>query len=715
MNKGTAATVILLAGSLSGCGAATVKPAKLELNAAKVENGITSIAVENESGAPKTDVPVTFGQVFKNGDVPNGTRLKAIVAGKSIPIQVDRKATESDGSLRHAVVTVRVPKLSASGARIVTLATGGTRATGKPVSLGDLLATDFDARVVLKVGDRTLTADARDLLEQVHSGSGCKPWGRHCNLWLSGPVVSEWIVGGPLETKDGASPHLAAYFYVRAYAGDPIKRVRVNVAIENDWTWVKNPHNITYDARITVGDHVYSRKNITNYRQTRWHRVMWWGDPAGVYAKLDGNYLQESKAVSKYADVHPTDKFLDHVRQSVKPMGRGDQTKHMEAAGAQAGIGPLPRWTTAYVLSTDARAFHWMLANDSAAGSYNVFYRDQKTGRPVTILDYPYMTIFGTYRGTWNPHTHQHEAFPKCGGKCADPNRPNAAHEPSIGYVSYMATGDFYYLEQLQFWADWNAIRMNATYRHHKKGLLYKNQVRAQAWDLRTLGDAAFITPDDDPLKSYFVDMMHNNIAWYNKHFPDNPKANVLGAMTAGHPALHYGNFTSLAPWQDDFYTWSIGHLVELGFKDAEPLSRWKARFPVGRMIAPGYCYVYASAYTLKVRDSRHKPIYDSFREVYRNSVGKTVANLKCGSAAMAHHVRDHPPAGAMVGYPDSPTGYPANMQPALAAAVDSGIDGAARAWKLFRDSPVDPKYRNYANFAIVPRPDALADKRSQP
>lgn len=715
MDKKIWGTVAAFMFAVSGCAAMSpsAEPLRLTHQADQVKGGITAIAVVDESGEDRTNVPVTFGQIFKTGDVPAGAHLRAMLDGKAIPIQVDRKATNDDKSLRHAVVTVVVPKLDASATRLVTLSTGGDAVHGEPVTLDDLLATRFDARISLDVGGKTLTADARTLLEQARENDSCRPWGRQCNLWLSGPEVSAWIVAAPLQSEDGPSPHLAARFYVRAYAGDPIHRVRVDIAIENDWTWVPEPHNITYDATLTVGEHTFNKDNIKHYRQTRWHRVMWWGDKAAVYAKLDGRYLQASKAVSHYADVHPTDEFLDTVRQSVEPMDNGDQTEHMSAAGAQPGIGPLPRWTTAYVLSTDPRAFRWMLANDDAAGSYDIFYRDKKTGRPVTINDYPYMTLLGTHGSTRNPHTDEYESFPKCKGDCRDPYRPNAAHEPSIGYVSYMVTGDFYYLEQLQFWANWNVLQMNPEYRNHSEGLLKQNQVRAQAWDLRTLGDVAFITPDDAPLKSYFTTMLRSNLDWYNQRYTHNPEAQALGAITARPYAVHYGHHTSLAPWQDDFFTWAIGHLADLGFDGAEELLRWKAQFPVGRMVADGFCYVYGSSYTLAVRNGKAAPIFDSFKKVYLKSLSPKIENKECGGEAMARHLGHHYKPGDMYGYPWSPTGYPANMQPALAAAVDAGVPGAEKAWKLFTSTPTRPDYTNYANFAVVPRPNdaATSDK----
>ncbi|HKK05771.1 MAG TPA: hypothetical protein VKA50_07980, partial [Gammaproteobacteria bacterium] len=63
-----------------------------------------------------------------------------------------------------------------------------------------------------------------------------------------------------------------------------------------------------------------------------------------------------------------------------------------------------------------------------------------------------------------------------------------------------------------------------------------------------------------------------------------------------------------------------------------------------------------------------------------------------------------------MTGYPGSPTGYPSNLQPALAVAADSGIANAANAWSVFDGRTVKPgtdgtpDYNTDPQFAIVPR-----------
>lgn len=668
---------------------------------------IVSMHAVSLSAQTQDNVPVTFGEVFKQGDVPAGAVLKATLDGQTIPLQVDAKATNSDGSLRHAVLTVTVPELTGYATRTVDLSTGGVSNTAAPISLSDVLATDFDAEVDLNVGGTLYTAHARQFLQQAQADAACHPWGKECNLWLSGPLVSEWVVGGSIRSAAGPSPHLAVYFYVRAY-DRPVNAIRVNVVIENDWTYVPGPRNVTYDASIKLGSQVYSYPALTHIVQSRWHKILWWGNEPQVYAKLDGRYIESTGAVSQYADVHPSEDFLNSVTQSVDPMGHADQTVGMGATGAQAGIGPLPRWTTAYLLSMDRRAFNYMLANDDAAGHYGTLYRDKQTGRPTTVLDYPYITIVGSLGDSRDPDTGITYKVPDCGGDCSQPFKPDRAHQPSIGYLPYIVTGDFFYLEQMQFWVDWDEIWQNPSYRNHADGLLYSNQVRGQAWDLRSLANAAYISPDNDPLKSYFTNMLNNNIDWYNQRYVNNADADKLGFL--GHNSTPYSingvADVGMAPWMDDFFTWAMGHLVELGFTNALPMLRWKAKFPVALMTAPGYCWLMASAYALQVHDMAQGPYYTTFAQVYDNTF-PALSTMTCNSPTMrAAASSDGLQPNEMFGYAWSPTGYPANLQIALAAAVDAGVPNADEAWQLFMTRARQPDYSDYANFAIVPRSD---------
>ncbi len=181
-----------------------------------------------------------------------------------------------------------------------------------------------------------------------------------------------------------------------------------------------------------------------------------------------------------------------------------------------------------------------------------------------------------------------------------------------------------------------------------------------------------------------------------------------------------------MSPWQDDFFTWSVGHLTELGFTKAQPLLAWKAKFPVGRMTAPGYCWIDGSVYALAVRPTSSSPFYTTFSQAYQstmraddgtplvNSTGARYLDQACGSQAQASWrtqkdrddkaTRNAWAMGEMTGYATSPSGYPSNMQPALAVAARSGIPNAQNAWNIFMARPVKPDYSTEPQWAIVPR-----------
>jgi hypothetical protein len=293
-----------------------------------------------------------------------------------------------------------------------------------------------------------------------------------------------------------------------------------------------------------------------------------------------------------------------------EPMSIGVASAYMPQTGGRGDIGILPDWASIWLLTMDKRARDVTLGTADGAGSWSSHYRDRTTDKPVSLADFPYMTIAGHAGDTYNPVTKKQEMFPACAtGACSNPATHDPDHQPNLAYLPYMLTGDYYYLEELQFWAMWDAFYTNPGYRQNVKGLFYSEQVRGQAWSMRTLAEAAYITPDDDRLKAHFTSIVNNNLDWYNATYTNNAQANKLNVIVNGY-SLVYNNATGLAPWQDDFFTSAIGHANELGFTNAAPLLAWKAKFPVDRMTAPGACWIDGSIYALNVRASSTAPYY---------------------------------------------------------------------------------------------------------
>ncbi|RJG04344.1 hypothetical protein D3878_10180 [Noviherbaspirillum sedimenti] len=650
-------------------------------------------------------MPLTFGQVFVQGEVGSSESITGTLAdGTPLGLQIDAKASHADGSLRHAVISTVLPQLAAGQSQTIKLVkTAAYTATPSATALADLLNGGFDARVNLTIGGVAYSVSAKDLLQLPNP-----------TKWLVGPSVNEWLVSAPLKTAGGVvHPHLVARFAIRAYAG--INKAKVDVIVENGWAYEPNPQDFTYDVQVEVGGQtVYSNNALTHYHHARWRKSFWWGTAPLAHIKHNTAYLIASKAVPNYdQSITISETGLANLKMnfdaaSIEPMGNGIATPYMPTTGGRPEIGLIPGWGAMTVLSMDKRAKDVTLGMGDLSGSWPTHYRDKVTGRPISLADYPYMTLNGPSSDSFNPTANRNEALPGCTTVCNNPNVADTAHQPAFNYLPYLLTGEHYYLEELLFYTMWSVGGGHPVYRQLEQGLVASDQVRGQAWTLRNVVDAAYVLPDSDPMKAQFNAILAANLAWFNTTYTTNASANVFGALTNGY-AFSYNNETGIAPWQDDFFTSVIGHAAERNFSGAPALLAWKAKFPVGRMADAGFCWVMGSVYTFNMRPTNTSPFFTTYAQVYQATLSAALRATACGSAAMAQQIQLEDPgtpmiAGAMVGYPQSSMGFPANMQPALAYAKDSGIANAATAWSIFNQRQMKPDYSTDPQFAIVPR-----------
>jgi len=718
MLRQLARVLVVVAAAAMGGAPVVAAPAPAAAAAARP---ITSVRIEN-LGPAQADVPFTFGQVFAPGDVAKGDRLAARSAdGKLLRLQTDIKATHPDGSVRHAVVSGVLPRLAAGRTDTLALVKDGAAST--PDTTGERPPSSLDASVSVTLDGATYRATLKDAL------AAGRP-----QTWLDGPIVREWRVAAPFKNAAGAAhPLLEARFAVRWYP-DIEQQARVEVVVENMKTFQAGARNLDYDVQVEVGGRgVYARKGLRHYRHARWRQLAWW-DAAHAPAldvRPDSAYLVASRALPNYdLDIKPDERTLADLAAQLKPEKTGPMTigpvmGSMHASGGRGDIGPLPSWSVLYLLSGDQRARASMLAAAEGSGSWSIHLRDERTGYPLRV-DTPANRDVSTHM---NMAKRGPLPVPRCAGgndrdQCGTPFAHDTAHQPSLAYLPYLLSGDYYYLEELQFWAASNPLATAPENSGRGLGLVRWQQVRGQAWSLRTLGHAAYITPDAHPLKGYFTKQLDNNLAFYHAAYVvKNP--NRLGAYDAS--GANVPELERSAPWQDDFLTWSFGHLAELGFDKAVPILRWKARYAVGRMTAPGYCWTEGAAYSLAMRkgDGTRAPVVDSFAELYRLNFGGDTYRLDSGKRAGhpdGSRFIDQPCAsqdqadwltavskrtwtrGRMSGHATSVIGFPANMQPALAVAATSGIPDAARAWEVFEGRADKPDYRKGPQWAIVPR-----------
>jgi hypothetical protein len=681
---------------------------------------LTDLQVVDTSSSAQTNVPITFGQVFKVGELTTGTSVAGTgTVNGSIPLQVNVKATHGDGSVRHAIISAVLPNLGSGQTETISF-TNAAMGSVTAVTPATFLAANptFSARIDVTIGGVAYSADAVTLLGGTYT------------QWLSGPIVNEWIVTGPLRkvSDSTAHPHLEARFAIRSFAGS--SKTKVDVTVENNKTFTAGSQNFTYDSKIYVGGaEVDSITSLVHYHHARWHKSFWWGTAPQVHLKHNIDYLIATKAVPNYdRSVVPSSTAIANMVTNMVgktgPMKVGLALNYMPNTGGRIDIGPLPGWYALYLLSMDKDAKNVMLGIADGSGSWSMHYRDETDANnmPVRVDKTGTSANGANYRDL---STHDNAAsvgplpVPRCAAGsttlCVTPFVHDASHQPGLAYLPYLVTGDYFYLEELQFWVAWNPLGTNPSYRGYEKGLINWDQVRAQAWSMRTLGQAAYITPDSHPIKTLYNTMVAENLSYYNTMYTIGNQ-NQLGILNSfiAYDTIK-GSQTGYATWMDDFFTWSIGYLDELGFTDAHQLLVWKSKFSVGRMTGPSYCWIMGAEYALAVRPTSSSPIYTTLADAYQatySAVGKDGTKLTdkaCGSQAMTDWIKTNTgyiylSAGEMAGYSTTDTGFPSNMQIGLSAAATSGISNARSAWVTFMNRTNKPDYSSGPQFAVLPR-----------
>jgi hypothetical protein len=635
-----------------------------------------------QAGTPSDLQPLTFGQAFARGDVPSGSTLAARdEAGHDLALQIDQRSTFADGSLRFAVLSTEIPGMAAGERRQVALS---RVAKSAPPALppGEVTGGIKEIRVDLVVARQTAAEPSRHYSAVV--GTSTPPR----STWLNGPVAVERVYAVPLLSDGGdPHPHLTVRVYWRRYLRSAADRA--DVVVENDWTFQPGPRDWTYDVTIQRdGTTVVAHKGVPHYQHGRWHAVVWSAGRSEPGVAENTRYLLRSGAVPHYDETLTIpDGVLARDAQKLAaadtgPMGTAMVATYMPSTGGRPDIGPLPRWAAIALLTMDRRALAVLFANAEAGAGVPIHFRDKSTDLPVSLDDHPRLALlYG--------HALLTEALPAV-VSTATPWTPDSAHHPSLSYLPFLLTGDLFYLEEVQFWANWVMGSVDPLYRLGSRGLVSSNQVRGQAWALRTLGEAATITPDGHPLKRYFVEKLADNMTWYVEHYPRNAnaeKAPRLGFIEKpDQPGV-------MGPWQQDFLFLAVGHLWELGVPGAEEFARWLARFDVGRWTSDsaGYCHTAAPAYYITVRRKSNNTIIDTWADLYRENWPS--AGGIC-------------PAAFVGGYPNAPDGYVANAYAMLGLAADMTVPGALEAQHRLRaEAPgMLAAFSEDPTFDIVPR-----------
>lgn len=521
----------------------------------------------NDAGRAAAPRIISFGQIFRPGEVAAGATLEVLVDGKPLPTQMDPKAFNLDGSVRHAILTIETPQLAAGARAEATIVSRSARAGAQaaarkiapPAVVVDILETGGKRRARVEL--------AKVVRERGPVGAP----------WLSGPLAQEHRY---VADVDGG---LQIVFDVFTPVRGP---ARVDVAFHLDRIGTRRNDVQTYDVELLVdGKTAYRAQEVRHYPFSNWHTVLWTDSGQALRIVPDLDMLRTAAATPRYVDNVPINpKLLDEIRRAgregaSKPLGRGLVSRNMPGTGGRMDIGPLPTWAVVDLLHGSEATRRALLASADAAGSIPWHLRDGD-GRPLTIDDHPRLWL--DLRGGEVPGV-----LPDAFDLEFEGWRIDDAHQPLLTYLPYLLTGSQYYRDELAQQAAFVLLSYDPGFRGEEQGLIIGRngeawqQVRGLAWSLRTLATAAYALPSDDPLQAYFDSKLRANLAKLVELYVEERKLKSAGEIEGWMPGA-YSPEDMTAPWQQAFLATVLNWANDMGYTDAGRVVAWMSNFLSG-------------------------------------------------------------------------------------------------------------------------------------
>lgn len=558
---------------------------------------VTTLTLKEKDTVTTSNYPLTFGHVFKKGDVAQ--YVTATYNGTPITTQCDVKTTYDDGSVRFAVISLILPSVIANSSNSIVLSTSTSTSSTGYLDKTAILATNIEDEVRLtnisgSGYSGSLTADLNATLSAAPSLS----------YWLQGPVATEVLARQTLNNSIESS------WEVRFYPGTSFGP-RVSHSIENmnaDYRGTVD-YNVDIQAGLPTLSSKYSKSSLHHNESSRWRKVLWVGqEPPETELHYNLSYLISTGAVMNYdtsliiQNSTISSAYSTWLSKDIDLMGNGLLEKYFPTTGGRQDIGILPTWSARYLLSMDNRMRDAVVNSGEMAAHCPIHYREVNTGKsfyrhPISIDDRP--TVWTTEERAAS-YGDSVDRLPSAigttdgGGWTID-----RSHQGSFAYLPYLITGERYFLDEMYYWASWDlsAADYNSSYgRDYSYGYI-SDQVRGEAWGFRNLVDAAAYAADSDPEKEYLANKIWNNITkWMTEK--DRHPLNYWGvdyyaSITGLNPALVK---KATSPWMEDFMLLSLAHAREQGFSTKQILD-WYSSFIINRFTHPDFNHFNGAPY----------------------------------------------------------------------------------------------------------------------
>jgi hypothetical protein len=702
-----------VAGALSACGAGAGRSENgADATAASPSNTLAATLTSTVTSSPlakanftltsattQSRAPYTLGYAFKKGDIPNGSSVTA----DNGTLQVIPKNRWPDGSLKFAVLS-GIVDLTANTPKTINLSGITSPAAGTALDLTRLRMSNISAEVSAGAfGTAKWTA---------------ADWSSPFATWVTGPVMSSWIYRKPV----GNDPHLVAWLEVRMWSNGAVE---VLPWIENGYILVPNPTNKSAQYSFSLGgsQRFSAAINLMHHQRTPLISgsalSYWLSTDASVTVAHNKEYLQATELVPSYmAQVDASSSAIKGLVSAYQPLQAGNfkfDGDSMGSSGYQEPIGLLPQHDVLYLISNAPEAYGAVVRNGFSAGRWSIHYRDEHTFRPLRFSSYPNLNIGDRqgFKDTGGSSKGQYTPMPTGGS----PGEWDVAHSPSVGYLAYLVTGRWYFMEEVQFAATANYLGNgdNSLLRNGAQGLVQPCmgawQTRSAGWDWRTRVQALSVTPDDDTaLRNEFIASVEANIAHFHGRYVAQAN-NPYGFIQPG--GSYDGTVRLEAPWMQDFVTAAFGMSISMGLPisaaGATKLAQffqWKAKSIVMRLgTKSGFWYINADPYVIAITPSGSPdyvngtgPWYATEAEVYAATFDPAVAK-SAGTSMAWKGSTEGVLAGEIMPGAESMWG---NLQPAIAYAVRHGVPGASDAYKRMTSASNWGALRDAFNYRPV-------------
>jgi Bacterial Ig-like domain len=573
--------------------------------------GIVRFALQNTQSTGLGAHEITFNQVFAQGQVPNGSQLYAVINGVSYAAQLDVKTSYADGSVKSGIITLDAPAIAA-GTTLQGQLFLGSSSTAPAVDISKLPSSGYNFAVSLTLHNSDGTTpsyqlNAGTLLSQALQGG-------NVSYWMQGPQATEVRFDAPIS----GSFHVT--FDVTDFADGT---TRTDVQFNNDYAEQPTGGAVTYDETITQNGSVVSQyTGVTQYQYQTRHEVFWSNGAPQVNIVHDIAGLEKTGAIPGYNLAWSSSGSQTLANYATQMAGSGwggplpvnGVRQYMPDTGGRPDIGPTTEPSALWLITQNQTAAQYTLGWADAAGSVPWHFYDPTTGNYLSVFQYPQLwTDPRGGNGAPGGLTQQVASSTLTGWT------PETAHQPDLSYVAYMLTGDRYYLDQLNAQANFSILSDWPGYR--SKGVYNDivanggDQVRAQAWSLRQIDEAAYANPDGSAEKAYFTQVSNDNWSWLVSQLPSWTASQ--GEAYGQIQGVYGSNTGSMAPWQQDYFASTTIAAAEQGNQNAKTVLQWEANFLVGRFLPhTGWNQHDGTAYNLQVYNTTTNSYYQTWGDI---------------------------------------------------------------------------------------------------